>query len=178
MPIVVGGVFVVVLAALVVWYRVASAPAPGVHGQPVASIDCDTGEQLATHYHAHLTISYQGTPVPLVANTGITSTCLYWTHTHDSSGVIHVEAPKRAASRQFTLGDFFAVWDQPLSRRQVATLKPGKGEEVKVWVDGKPYTGDPNKIVLKSHEDIVIEIGPPFDDPPPAYTWDNNTYPK
>ena len=92
-------------------------------------------------------------------------------HTHDSSGVIHVEAPESVAKRTFTLGEFFQVWKQPLSGKQVASLEVAKGEQLKVFVDGKPYTGDPNKIPIKTHEQIVLEIGPEFQDPPPGYTW-------
>jgi len=101
---------------------------------------------------------------------GITSTCLYWMHTHQSSGIVHIEAPRESASRQFTLGDFFQVWGQPLSNRQVATFKLGSGDQLKMWVDGQPYTGDPRKIVLKSHTQVVLEIGPQFVDPP-TFDW-------
>jgi len=173
MPLVVGGVFTVVFAALIVGYYFASRGPGGVNGQPVANIKCDTGEQLAVHYHAHLTVMYRGQPASIPANTGIPSggSCLYWMHTHDDSGVIHIEAPVGQAKRQFTLGDFFAVWGQPLSRTQVATLQVGSGNQLKVWVNGTPYTGDPSKIILKSHEQIVLEIGPPFTQPPPTFTW-------
>jgi hypothetical protein len=138
----------------------------------VANIRCDTGEQLAVHYHAHLEILYRDQPASVPAQIGIPGNCLYWMHTHDTTGVIHIEAPKDSASRQFKLGEFFQVWGQPLSSKQVATFKTGPGEELKVWVDGQPYTGDPSQIVLKSHEQIVLEIGPPFTDPPPTYTFD------
>ena len=142
-------------------------------GQPVASIQCQTGEQLAVHYHAHLDILYKNQPVIIPANTGIPagSSCLYWLHTHDETGIIHIEAPKPQANRKFTLGDFFAVWGQPLSRSKVATIPVGSGNDLKVWVNGTPYTGDPSKIVLTEKEQIVIEIGPPFTDPPPAVNW-------
>lgn len=173
LPLVVAGVFLVVFAALVVLARISTSNTPG---QPVANIRCDTNEMLATHYHAHLAILYHGNQVDVPAQIGITSSCLYWTHTHDTTGVIHIEAPKDQSSRKFVLGDFFQVWGQPLSRDQVATLKVGPGEQMKVWVDGRPYTGDPGKITLKSKEQIVIEIGPPFTDPPPTFTWDPNQY--
>jgi hypothetical protein len=39
-----------------------------------------------------------------------------------------------------------------------------------MWVDGQPYTGDPRKIVLKSHTQVVLEIGPQFVDPP-TFDW-------
>ena len=175
MPLVVGGVFLVILVALVIWYR-ASSSSSGPNGQPVVGINCEANEQLATHYHAHLDIIWKGQPVKVPANTGIQPTCLYWMHTHDDSGVIHIEAPQKEANRQFTLGDFFKVWGQPLSSSQVSTIKVGSGDQLKVWVDGQPYTGDPAKIVLKSHEQVVIEIGPPFTEPPPTFTWDPSVY--
>jgi hypothetical protein len=49
------------------------------------------------------------------------------------------------------------------------------GGQVKAWVNGQPYTGDPAKIPLASKEQVVLEIGPPFSEPP-TYTWDPNTY--
>jgi hypothetical protein len=171
LPMVVGGVLAVILIGLFIWYRVASGPA---EGQPVGNVQCNSGEQLATHYHAHLTILYQQTPVPVPANIGIKSGCLYWLHTHDDSGIVHVEAPQNQASAQFTLGTFFQVWGQTLSSSQVATIPVDKGQQVRVWVNGKVYRGDPNGIVLKKGEQIVIQIGPPYQAPPPSYTWPSN----
>ncbi len=140
--------------------------------QPVANIRCDQGEQTAVHYHAHLSIFYRGTPVTIPAQVGIpNNSCFYWLHTHDDTGVIHIEAPSGSAHRQFTVGDFFKVWRQPLSSKQVATINLSGSDQMKVWVDGKPYSGDPSKVVLKSHTQVVVEIGPPFQDPPPSFTF-------
>jgi hypothetical protein len=175
MPIVVGGVFAAIFLVLLVAFLVNRG---ATSGQTINGIHCDTGEQLATHYHAHLDIIYKGQPANLAANTGILSDCLYWTHTHDTSGIIHIEAPKQQASRQFTLGDFFAIWHQPLSKTQVATFQVKPGDVLKVWVNGEPYTDDPSKIVLKSHAQIVIEIAPPLTEPPPTFTWDPSQYPQ
>jgi hypothetical protein len=175
LPVAVLGVFLVVAIALVVLYRTSSSTS-GPSGEPVANIKCESSEQLATHYHAHLDILYQGQPVKVPAQVGIKSTCLYWMHTHDDTGVIHIEAPKGQGSRQFKLGEFFQVWGQPLSNKQVATIQVPAGQQLKVWVNGKPYTGNPANITLASKEQIVLEIGPPFADPPPTFTWDPNTY--
>jgi hypothetical protein len=171
MPLTVGGVFLVVFIVLVVLYRINATP---LSGQPVANIRCDSSEQLAVHYHAHIDVIYKGQPAAIPAQIGINSTCFYWMHTHQTSGIVHIEAPKDSASRGFTLGDFFAVWHQPLNSKQVATFKLGKGDQVKVWVDGKPYTGDPSKVVMKSHTQVVVEIGPEFGDPP-AFDWTSST---
>jgi hypothetical protein len=191
---VVAAVFLVVLIVLVVLAQRASSPSssPSTSGQPVANIQCDTGEQTAVHYHAHVDILVRNVSVPIPAGVGIvqpnsqqtpvgpyvsSGKCFYWLHTHDTSGIVHVEAPRQAAGRQFTLGEFFKIWGQPLSTRQVATNSVRPGEQLKVWVDQKPYPGDPNNIVLHSHTQIVLEIGPPFTDPPPAYAWDQQLYP-
>jgi hypothetical protein len=177
LPLTVGGVFSVVFVALIVLYYIASRGPGGITGQPVGNIKCDTGEQLATHYHAHLTVIYRGEPASIPAQTGIITdangnvTCFYWMHTHTTSGILHIEAPKGDANQKFTIGDFFKIWNQPLTSKKIATFPIGKGDEVKVWVDGQPYTGDPAKVVLKSHTQVVIEIGPPFIDPPPAFDW-------
>jgi len=34
-------------------------------------------------------------------------------HTHDSTGIIHVEFPRK---HDFTLRDFFTVWDEPFNK--------------------------------------------------------------
>jgi hypothetical protein len=175
LPLAIGGIFLAVFLGLIIWYRVQTGgtSAAQVGGQPVNNIQCQTGEQLATHYHAHVDILYHNGPATIPANTGIPSggNCIYWMHTHDESGIIHIEAPQGQGNRKFTLGDFFAIWGQPLSRSRVATITVGPGQQLKVWVNGTPYTGDPSKIVLKSHEQIVLEIGPPYTDPPPTFTW-------
>ena len=164
---------------LLIWYRVqtgSGASSALNAGKPVANIQCQNGEQLAVHYHAHVDIIWKNQPVSIPANTGIPpgGNCLYWLHTHDDSGVIHIEAPQGDGNRQFTLGNFFQIWGQPLSRKQVATIPVGSGDQLKVWVNGIPYTGDPSKIVLKEKEQIVLEIGPPFSEPPPTFTWPAN----
>ncbi|MEP6732745.1 MAG: hypothetical protein ABJE10_19025 [bacterium] len=139
-------------------------------GQPIAGISCDLMEGQRMHIHQHLVILDKGIPVAIPQNVGQVpqQRCLYWVHTHTPDGIIHIEAPK---DRTFTLGDFFQIWGQPLSRTQAASAQAKKGASLKVWVDGKPYTGNPNTIALSKHADIVIEAGPPFPKPPKFTTW-------
>ncbi|MBV8395298.1 MAG: hypothetical protein JO064_03465 [Actinobacteria bacterium] len=58
----------------------------------------------------------------------------------------------------FTLGQFFAVWGVKLSTTQVG---PAHGA-VTTLVNGKVTAGDPNKIVLKAHEQIQLDVGTPL----------------
>jgi len=148
----------------------AAAQFAGAHGQPINGISCDAMEGSRLHIHQHLLILDHGNAVSIPPNVGQVPAqrCLYWLHTHTPDGIIHIEAP---ANRTFTLGDFFSIWGQPLSRTAAATARAAKGQHLRVWVDGKPYTGDPRAIKLAEHTDIVIEAGPPFPKPPRFTAW-------
>jgi len=128
------------------------------------------------HIHAHLTIVLDGVNVLVPAGIGITpprtmdqgfvtgGTCFYWLHTHDVSGVIHVESP---TSQLYTLGQFFDVWGEPLTATQVASFPISADIPLHVFVDGKPYDQAPNQIQLTAHELITLEIGRQV--PPPSF---------
>lgn len=125
------------------------------------------------HTHQHLAIRNHGRPVAVPDDVGrpLIGQCFYWIHTHTPDGIIHIEAPN---FRSFTLGNFFDVWGQPLSRTNVAGAKLKPGERVMVWVGGKPYAGDPRRIELVEHLDVTIDVGPPYAKPKPFTAWDGN----
>ena len=139
-------------------------------GETVGGISCDAQEGQRIHIHQHLLIFDHGKLVGIPGNVGqpAAKRCIYWLHTHTPDGIIHIEAPK---DRSFTLGDFFLVWAQPLTKTSAASAQTAKGESLKVWVDGKPFKGDPRTIPLVAHADIVIQVGPPFITPPKFTTW-------
>ena len=180
LPIVVGGILVVI-AIVVVIYIVASNR-PSTSGQPAAAgIPCDQLEHTQVHQHLALQILYLGTPVSIPTDVGRLTTCLYWLHVHaESPGVIHIEAPK---SRVFTLSDFFKVWaaskgtPEPLDETHVSSFTLTPDQKLVVYVDlsdGKGpqlYGGDPAAIVLKEHEVITLEITPPVVSPPPTFKF-------
>ena len=118
-------------------------------------------EHLESHYHAHLTLLRDGKTVKVPALIGIDlqHECLYWLHTHDATGIVHIESPD---TRTYTLGQFFDVWGQPLSATRAASLS-GK---LKVFVASRRVSGDPRVIVLKPHELITIEQGRTVEPPP------------
>jgi hypothetical protein len=134
-----------------------------VFGKRIDGIPCQTGEQVAYHVHAHLQILDAGRTVTLPANVGIRDDlCLYWLHTHDTSGIIHIEAPH---SLRPTLGTFFDIWGMPLTRRAMGPAKVRNGQSIRVYVDRRPYRGNPRRILLGAHTLVTIEIGPPFQTP-------------
>ncbi|HEY2042899.1 MAG TPA: hypothetical protein VGH11_09500 [Jatrophihabitans sp.] len=146
------------------------APAStGADGQTIDGIQCNSSEQVAYHIHSHLTVYVNGTLRPLPAGIGIVtpvaqqtangvfygaSRCYYWLHVHAQDGVIHVESPNQS---NYTLGQFFAIWQQPLTVDQIG---PAKGT-LTVFVNGIRYVGNPASIALKSHEDIQVDVGTP-----------------
>lgn len=57
--------------------------------------------------------------------------------------------------QQYTLGDFFAIWGQPLSSGQVGAATGA----LTVYVNGSRYAGDPALITLTAHKLIQIDVG-------------------
>jgi hypothetical protein len=143
-------------------------------GATVDGIACQTSEQVAYHIHAHLTIYASGARQVVPAGIGIPGPqqvidgfvaggkCLYWLHTHDATGVVHIESPVR---RGYTLGQFFDVWGRPLSDTQVG----GDTGQVTAFVDGKRFAGDPRSIKLTTHAVIQLDVGKIV--PPQSFTF-------
>jgi hypothetical protein len=132
-----------------------------------ASVPCGSGERFERHAHAHLTLVIRGDLRTIPANVGITATSICWLHTHDSTGIIHVEA---GDNRTFTLGDFFSVWRQQLSGQQIGSERVGRGETIKAFENQKEFNGPPETIVLDNKDDIVLQLGPPYPTVP-SYVW-------
>jgi hypothetical protein len=148
----------VVLASLFVIARATSRPIDG--------IDCDFANSAAYHVHAHLTFVVDGRVAYPPANIGFRylHLCLYWLHTHDASGIIHIEAPHPIAP---TLKTFFDIWGQSLSRHLAWQYHVQQGEVMRLYVGRRLFAGNPAMIRLYNHTPVTIEIGPPFIPPPP-----------
>lgn len=126
-------------------------------------VDCQSGERLEYHVHAFVAILVDGERTEIPAGVGIRSECLFWLHTHTADGLIHVEAPQHS---DFTLGQFFAIWGEPLSATQLLGTTVDQDHQIVTTVNGQPYEGDPSQIVLADHETIVLQYGPPFGEAP------------
>jgi hypothetical protein len=110
------------------------------------------------HIHAMLHIYVNGLLVPLPADIGIDRAKHLETslHTHDGTGIIHMEAPHRF---RFTLGDFFSVWGVKLGPAQLGSLTGLGGDKLHFYLNGKPLK-DPAGYVLRKGDNIVIGYGP------------------
>ena len=120
---------------------------------PVSGVGC-----LGTiNYHQHSLVSIykEGVRQGLPDNVG-RSGCAYELHTHDVMGMVHMEAD---VPKKFTLGQFFALWNQPLGVNGTA----GLAGPVRFYLIENErltrYTGDPALLELVPHREIVIVSG-------------------
>lgn len=118
------------------------------------------------HIHALLHVYVDTKPVTVPANIGITTGIESPLHTHDTSGIIHIEAGQPYA---FTLGGFFQVWGVKFTNNQLGDRRNTSASSVQVFVDGKPVA-DPVGYVLRNHDNIAVGYGPPgsFPTTPPT----------
>jgi len=81
----------------------------GGFGENVGAVSCDSGgHDAAYHIHSQLTIKLpDGTTAEVPPNIGINEDCMYWLHTHEPDGQLHVEAPDETLA---TLADFLEIW--------------------------------------------------------------------
>ena len=83
-------------------------PGSNVPGFP---FPCAGSEGTAEHIHPYLQIVINGQNVAVPADVGIvrSGSCFEPIHTHDTSGIVHVESPN--TSTQYTLSEFFQIWN-------------------------------------------------------------------
>jgi hypothetical protein len=115
-------------------------------------------EGSALHLHQHLDIFIRGRSVPVPEGIGIDAFERFIApiHTHDDTGVIHVESPTR---QPFTLGQFFDTWGVRLTSTCLGGYCAHDGTKLRVFVNGQAVTGDPRSVVLGPHQEIVIAYG-------------------
>ena len=128
---------------------------------------------LTLHTHQHLDIFIHGKPVTVPANIGISSAPKFLSplHTHDATGVIHVESP---TIETFTLGQFFDVWGVRFTSGCLgAECAKGK-TKLQVFLNGKLFKDDPRRLPLLQHQEIVVTFGSTKELPrtiPASYTF-------
>jgi hypothetical protein len=146
---------------------VSAAAAPA--NPPIDGITCDASEGSTSHIHQHVAIFDHGRPVVIPNDVGRPKNhkCIYWMHTHGAIGIVHIESP---VARTFSLGNFFDIWGKPLSATAVGPASAAQGQ-VRAYLDGRPYVGDPRSIKMTQHAVIVLEAGPPYVKPPPFTVW-------
>jgi hypothetical protein len=114
-------------------------------------------EGTALHIHVHLDVFVAGRRVVVPAGIGIDPAGRFISpvHTHDPTGIIHVESP---TIRTFTLGEFFGVWGVRFNNRCLGGYCADGGETLRVYVGGRRIA-DPTGLALAEHQEIVVAFG-------------------
>lgn len=110
------------------------------------------------HRHALVRVYADGLLVPLPQYLGLDlkRDVLTGLHTHDSSGVLHMEADKPFRA---TIGDMFTLWGVAFGPDHIGALRNGDGRTLRVYVNGTRIE-DPAAHVIAKDDVIVIA----FDD--------------
>ena len=139
-------------------YQPVAANRAVLDGKAVGHLRCAGGRRFAVHIelfaHRKVIIVPPGIGV---ARSG----CSYPLRTQTPTGVVDVLAYGRD-----TLGDLFTVWGRRLGRTQMLSF-PGR---VSAFVAGKRAPGDPRRIVLTRHAQIVLQVGA-YVAPHPTYLF-------
>ncbi|WIB61690.1 hypothetical protein DEJ13_07630 [Curtobacterium sp. MCLR17_007] len=134
------------------------APADAAARANAAGLEVAGMEGAALHTHQHLSVSVDGKPVAVPANIGVDvqQGGMSALHTHDTSGIVHVES---AEVQPFTLGQLFTEWGVALRARQVGGYVDGRdGQEIAVFVDGEQTSTPLPRLRLEDQQDIAIVI--------------------
>ena len=129
---------VVIIGGLLLYPRLISRNSAG------GSVPClISGIPLVQHIHPTLAIYVDGVQETIPHDIGLSGLCERAIHTHDTNGVIHVEAQD---SRNYMLGDFFSVWEKPFER---------PGYSLAMTIQGVSSTEAAN-LILQDGQMIVI----------------------
>jgi hypothetical protein len=158
------------------------APKDPMERTRLAGLVPEVNEHLQYHVHSHLDVFVEGRHMEVPAGIGIDTTdpkvqkgqlqdgsdayggitkcpkvCISPLHTHAHLGVLHTETSKRVPNR---LGQFFVEWGVRLDAKCVGSYCKPK-TPILVYVNGKPYSGDPRQILLQDKSEIAVVIGKP-----------------
>ena len=105
----------ILIVAILVGVGLYEVTAPSLVNPP---FQCLTNESYI-HVHPYVRIIINGQDVAIPAEVGFFhgGTCLEPVHTHDASGILHVELGAADSGHNYTLSDFFTIW----------SATPGKG---------------------------------------------------
>ncbi len=115
-----------------------SSPSLGV--SPV----CIDEDKVVQHIHAHLEVTVDRQHLAIPAKVGITGSCAHPIHTHDDSGLVHVESN---VVKPYFLEDFLSNWGKSFDNYVFAG-----GTVNGIAIDNY------RRVVLKDGQRIVLEF--------------------
>jgi hypothetical protein len=144
-------------------------PADSVARAKAAGLAIGSMEGTAKHFHIHLDLIVDGHPVTVPAQLGIDDSGYSELHTHDTTGVVHIEAP--TLNKRYILGEVFQEWNVRLDSGDLGGLRADATHPLTAYVDGKKWTGDPAAIELVPHREIALVYNSPGAQVPHNYAF-------
>jgi hypothetical protein len=128
--------------------------------KPIGGIQCDKVEHLVFHNHTKLVVKIQNKTQNIPGGLGILpNNCIFWLHTHDESGIIHIESPLK---QTYTLGQFLAIWKAFDGSSIINNLSAvSSNNTINIFNNGvavDPSSIDFNAIPLKDKSIITMDI--------------------
>ena len=117
--------------------------------------ECTGHREGNLHIHATLTITQDGRPIEIPANIGLVGDCIHPIHTHDATGLIHLDYPQPIL---FTLGDLFDTMGIVLTDDQIGSIKTTDGYKITVTVNGKTTMKDFRAVPFLENAKMYISI--------------------
>lgn len=126
---------IIVLVLVGIWFASASTRGGMKTDRTTREVALACTTDMATEFHIHpvIAIYVNGEQQIIPANVGIKPSCMTALHTHTADGLIHVESPEK---RDFTVADFFAVWEKPFSSTQIFEHVADGTHRVRMTVNG------------------------------------------
>ncbi len=117
-----------------------------------------TTEGTTLHIHQHLDIYINGQKIPVPAGIGINEQegFIAPIHTHDNTGIIHVESP---TIQNFTLGQFFNIWDVRFNQNCIGDYCNSDNSSLRIFSNGQEVKSNFTNLVLEPHQEIVLVYG-------------------
>jgi len=136
----------------------------------IQGVECDPSEGTIFHVHAHLDLIVDSKSVTIPAGIGIKpNECLYWLHTHNTSGVVHIESPQQTT---FTLGQFIQVWNNTPGISPTFEEVTHDDKNIRVFVNGTEIKDSYENIKLVAHDEITLVSGSIPPSIPSSYEFD------
>ncbi len=140
-----------------------------------AGLQVLTAEGAAEHFHAHLDVFTDSKPVTVPADIGFSFNTagqpngISALHSHDETGVIHIEAPTAGAT--YTLGQFLTEWGVLDGTDKTPGTPHSSADGWNVAVNGTKQDGKITDVVLKAHDEIVLFYGTAPSPLPASFTF-------
>lgn len=112
---------------------------------------------VSLHHHIGLYIFVDGQQVEIPAQIGLSQSDASPLHTHTATGLVHIESAD--LNFQPVLGQFMDVWGVYMTPTCLGDSCNDGDRQLRVYVNGQQYTGDPTLLPLTDQLVVVVTFG-------------------